>query len=39
MPTGIEVRYLEKMEPAYAAAIEKCLAGKILVPRNGLICF
>lgn len=39
MPTGIEVRYLEKMEPAYAAAVEKCLAGKILVPKNGLIFF
>jgi DNA-binding CsgD family transcriptional regulator len=39
LPTGFELRYLEKMEPSYAASIEKCLDSKILVPKDGLISF
>ncbi|MDN3547563.1 helix-turn-helix transcriptional regulator [Mucilaginibacter aquaedulcis] len=39
MPTGLEVKYLEKMEPCYAQAIENCLEAKILIPNNGLIHF
>jgi ATP/maltotriose-dependent transcriptional regulator MalT len=39
MPTGFEIKYLEKMEPCYAQAIETCLDAKILIPKNGLIYF
>jgi len=39
LPTGCEVRYLEKLEPAYIAAIEPCMNARILLLQNGLIRF
>jgi DNA-binding CsgD family transcriptional regulator len=39
LPTGFEVKYLERLEPSYAAALEKCLDLRILVPKEGLISF
>jgi predicted ATPase/DNA-binding CsgD family transcriptional regulator len=39
LPTGFEIKYLEKMEPAYAAALHNCLDLRILIPKNGLITF
>src|SRR6185369_10398107 len=34
LPTGCEVRYLEKLEPSYIAAIEPCLHARILLLQN-----
>ena len=39
LPTGFEIRYLEKMEPSYSAAIESCLDSKILISKKELIFF
>jgi DNA-binding CsgD family transcriptional regulator len=39
IPSGFEIKYLEKMQPAYSTAVENCLASKILIPENGLIFF
>lgn len=39
LPKALEVSYLEKLEPAYAAAIEKCLEKKLLLMENGLLFF
>jgi ATP/maltotriose-dependent transcriptional regulator MalT len=39
LPTGFEIKYLEKMEPSYVAAVENCLGLKILIPKNGRIFF
>ncbi|HET6768118.1 MAG TPA: AAA family ATPase, partial [Chitinophagaceae bacterium] len=39
LPTGFEIRYLEKMEPLYATAIQDCLDAKILIAKDGLISF
>jgi DNA-binding CsgD family transcriptional regulator/GTPase SAR1 family protein len=39
LPTGLEIRYLEKMEPSFTAAIESCLDSKILISKNELIFF
>ncbi len=39
LPTGIEIKYLEKMEPLYAAAIERCVDSKILILKEGFMNF
>src|SRR5258706_11729701 len=39
LPTGFEIKYLEKIEPAYAGAIHNCLDLKILILKDGLISF
>ncbi|PSR52172.1 hypothetical protein AHMF7605_00865 [Adhaeribacter arboris] len=39
LPTGFEIKYLEKMVPLYAAAIERCLDSKILVMQDAFIFF
>jgi DNA-binding CsgD family transcriptional regulator len=39
LPTGFEVKYLETMEPSYAATIHSCLELKLLVIKDGLIFF
>ncbi len=39
IPASFEVKYLEKFEPLYAAAIERCLESKILFLNDGLIFF
>jgi DNA-binding CsgD family transcriptional regulator len=39
LPTGLETKYLEKMEPCYAPEIETSLELKILVPKNDVIFF
>jgi ATP/maltotriose-dependent transcriptional regulator MalT len=39
MPTGLELKYLEKIEPQYEAAIHNCLDLKILVVNEGVILF
>jgi ATP/maltotriose-dependent transcriptional regulator MalT len=39
LPTGFEIKYLEKMEPSSAAAIDNCLSLKILILKDGLIFF
>jgi predicted ATPase/DNA-binding CsgD family transcriptional regulator len=39
LPTGIEVNYLEKMEPFYQAAIHNCLDLKIVIAKNDVIFF
>jgi len=39
LPTGFEVKYLEKMGPSFATAVEYCLDAKMLVLNKGLISF
>jgi ATP/maltotriose-dependent transcriptional regulator MalT len=39
LPTGFEMKYLEKVEPQYAGAIHNCLELEILVQKNGLLSF
>ena len=39
LPTGLEVQYLEKMEPLYSNSVARCLEAKILHMREGLIFF
>ena len=39
IPTSFEIRYLEKFEPQYAAAIERCLQAKILFQQDWSISF
>ncbi|HET6767100.1 MAG TPA: LuxR C-terminal-related transcriptional regulator [Chitinophagaceae bacterium] len=39
LPTGFEIKYLEKMAPLYAASIENCLDTKILISKGDLIFF
>jgi len=39
LPTGIEPKYLERIEPAYITAVEYCLDSGILVLKKGLISF
>ena len=39
MPTGLEINYLEKIEPDYEDAIENCLAMRILVLKGVLLSF
>jgi DNA-binding CsgD family transcriptional regulator len=39
LPTGLEVRHMEKMNPAYIEAIENCLDLKQLLLKNGVILF
>lgn len=39
LPTGIEIKYLEKLAPSYATAIANCLDKKILIPQGGLLSF
>jgi DNA-binding CsgD family transcriptional regulator len=39
IPDSFEVRYLEKFEPLYATAVERCLESKILFLKNDLIFF
>ena len=39
LPTAFEIKYLEKMEPSYASAIENYLDLKILILDKGLISF
>ncbi len=38
-PAGFEMEYLETMEPGYAAAIANSLDAKILVAKEGRLCF
>ena len=39
IPSGLEVKYLEKLEPYYSEAIENSLDTKILIMNEGLISF
>jgi DNA-binding CsgD family transcriptional regulator/tetratricopeptide (TPR) repeat protein len=39
IPTGFEIRYLEKMEPYYASAIDNCMDARILVVKDAQIFF
>ena len=39
MPTGLELKYLEKIEPQYQTTIHNCLDLKILIHNEGLISF
>jgi DNA-binding CsgD family transcriptional regulator len=39
IPVSFEVKYLEKFEPLYAAALERCLESKILFLQDGFISF
>ena len=39
LPTGSEIKYLEKMESSYAAALHSCLELKILIQKDGIISF
>jgi DNA-binding CsgD family transcriptional regulator len=39
LPTGLEVRHLERMNPSYIEAIENCMDLKILLLKNGVILF
>ncbi|HMH22997.1 MAG TPA: AAA family ATPase [Puia sp.] len=39
LPTGLEIRYLEKMEPSYATAVQTCIDARILIPKDGLLYF
>ncbi|HEU5168715.1 MAG TPA: LuxR C-terminal-related transcriptional regulator [Chitinophagaceae bacterium] len=39
IPSGLEVKYLEKLEPYYSEAIENSIDTKILIMKEGLISF
>lgn len=39
LPTGIEIKYLEKLAPSYASAIANCMDKKILIPQDGQLFF
>ena len=39
LPRGIKSKYLEKIEPLYEAAIERCLDSKIIILKDGLLFF
>jgi DNA-binding CsgD family transcriptional regulator len=39
LPTGCEIKYLERLEPLYAAAIHNCLELGILLSKDGLLSF
>lgn len=39
LPTGLEIKYLEKIEPAYLPALEDSLNVKILILQEGRISF
>jgi len=39
LPTAFEVKYLQKMEPGYAEAIENCIEKKILIAEKGKVFF
>ncbi|MGZ4091100.1 MAG: AAA family ATPase, partial [Bacteroidia bacterium] len=39
VPASFEIKYLEKMEPLYSTAIERCLESKILIIDEGHIYF
>ncbi len=39
IPTGFEIKYLEKFEPQYEEALERSLEAKILIVSDGLIYF
>ena len=39
LPIGLEIRYLEKMEPFYAASVEQCLDSKIMILKEGFLFF
>lgn len=38
-PSGFELKYLERFEPAFSASIESCLELKILFLKDGLMYF
>ena len=39
LPTGLEINYVEKIDMASAAAVEKSLASGILIAKGDCICF
>jgi DNA-binding CsgD family transcriptional regulator len=39
LPTGLDIRYLEQMDPVYAEAVEPCLQAKIFIIEKGLLRF
>ena len=39
LPTGLEIKYLDKLEPCYSQAIHNCVDLKILVTKGELIFF
>jgi DNA-binding CsgD family transcriptional regulator len=39
IPDSFEIRYLERLEPQYAAALERCIESRILLMKDGLISF
>src|SRR4030095_8770182 len=39
LPTGLEIKYLEKMEPSYTTTIHNCIGLKILMLKENLIFF
>jgi len=39
IPTGLEIKYLEKLEPSYLTALDICLGANILIVKEGQIYF
>lgn len=39
IPTAFGIKYLEKLEPQYAPAIEQCLESQVLIIKEGFIFF
>ncbi|HEY0750499.1 MAG TPA: AAA family ATPase, partial [Chitinophagaceae bacterium] len=39
IPTAFGIKYLEKLEPQYAPAIEQCLESQVLIIKEGAIFF
>ncbi len=39
LPTGFDIKYLEKTEPSYSASIQKSLDTKILILKEGILFF
>ena len=39
LPTGLEIKYVEKIEPDYEEAIENCMRARILVLKGGVLSF
>jgi len=39
LPTGLEIKYVEQIAPDYAAALEVCMAGEVIIVRENSLVF
>ncbi|MBS1600447.1 MAG: AAA family ATPase [Bacteroidetes bacterium] len=39
LPTGLETKYMESMEPDYATALDVCMAGEVIILKDDRLVF